>query len=118
MALSLEQKHNILFVLGYPAKTIIVDSNLYNSLIADRLDSLDYYSEDRVDLLLIEIDSVRTKLSGLQDQGKLKQVGDIIFNTDNNDRTVKMEYKRILKELARTLDIPLLGSSSMVKVIV
>lgn len=116
MALNLEQKHSILFVLGYPAKTIIVNSNLYNSLVADRLDGLDSFSEDIIESLLSQIDGARTKLTNLQDQGKLKQVGDIIFNTENNDRTIKMEYKRLLKELGRILDIPIIGNSNMVSV--
>lgn len=116
MALSLEQKHDVLFLLGYPAKTIIAGSTHYNSIIADRLDDIDSFTQNRVESLLKEIKSVRTKLTALQDQGKLKQVGDIVFNTDNNDRTVKMEYKRLLKELASYLDIPLRGASKMVQV--
>lgn len=116
MALDLEQKHNILFQLGYPAKTIIDGSNLYNSIVADRLDDLDSFSQDRVEALLEELDSARVKLTGLQDQGKLKQVGDIVFNVDNNDRTLKNDYTRLLKELSRYLDIPLRGKSSMIGV--
>lgn len=107
MALSLETKHEIIFLLGYPAKTIIEDSNLYNSIINDRLTDIDSFTQDRVETLLGEIDKVRLGLTALQSQGKLKQVGDIVFNVDNNDRTVKSEYKRLLKELASYLDIPL-----------
>ncbi len=116
MALSLEIKNEILFLLGYPAKTIIDGSNLYNSIVADRLTDLDTFTEDRVESMLKDINAVRTNLTALKDQGKLKQVGDIVFNTENNDRTVKSEYKRLLKELARYLDIPLRGSSNMVSV--
>lgn len=116
MALSLEQKNEILFLLCYPAKTIIADSNLYNSIIADRLEDLDVYTQDRVESMLDEINSVRTKLTELQSQGKLKRVGDIEFNVDSNDRTVKSEYKRLLKELACYLDIPWKGSSRMINV--
>lgn len=116
MALSLEQKNEILFLLCYPAKTIIADSNLYNSIVADRLEDLDSSTQDRIETMLTEINEVRTKLTALQDQGKLKQVGDIHFNVDNNDRTVKSEYSRLLKELACYLDIPRRGSSKMVSV--
>ena len=116
MALSLEQKNEILFLLCYPAKTIIVGSNLYNSVIADRLEDLDSATQDRVEALLSEINDVRTKLTGLQDQGKLRRVGDIEFNVDSNDRTVKSEYRRLLKELSCYLDIPMRGKSNMVSV--
>jgi len=116
MALVLEQKNEILFLLGYPAKTIIKGSNLYNSIVADRLVDIDSFTQDRIESLLLELNQIRTKLSALQDQGKLKQVGDIVFNVDNNDRTVKSEYKRVLKELSRYLDIPLRGFSTMIGV--
>lgn len=116
MAFSLEQKHEILFLLGYPAKTIIESSNLYNSVIADRLDDIDNFTQDRVETILSEINQVRTKLTGLQDQGKLRRVGDIEFNVDSNDRTVKSEYRRLLKELASYLDIPLRSGGKMIQV--
>jgi len=116
MALSLEQKHEILFLLCYPAKTIIVGSNLFNSIINDRLEDIDSFTQDRIETILSEITTLRTKLTALQDQGKLKQVGDIHFNVDNNDRTVKSEYRRLLKELSCYLDIPNRASSSMISV--
>jgi hypothetical protein len=116
MAFSLEQKHEIVFLLGYPAKTIIEGSNLYNSFVADRLDDVDSFTQDRVETVLAEINQVRTKLTALQDQGKLKQVGDIVFNVESNDRTVKMEYNRLLKELASYLDIRLKKGGKMVNV--
>ena len=119
MALALETKNEILFLLGYPAKTIIESSNLYNSIIADRLSDLDTFTEDRIESMLKDINAVRVNMTALKDQGKLKQVGDIVFNTDTNDRTVKSEYKRLLKELSRYLDISLKGiGSSMVNVCV
>jgi hypothetical protein len=116
MAFSLETKHDILFLLGYPAKTIIEGSTHYNSVVADRLEDVDSFTQDRVESLLKEINGVRTKLTALQDQGKLKQVGDIVFNVESNDRTVKSEYRRLLKELASYLDLKLRGSSNMVSV--
>jgi len=118
MALSLEQKHQILFHLGYPAKTLIPDTNLYNSIVNDRLENLDSFSQDRVESLLSEMESSRTNLRSLENQGKLKQVGDIVFNTENNDRNSQGEYRRVRKELARTLDIPMVGGGSSFKVCV
>jgi hypothetical protein len=116
MALSLEQKHEILFLLCYPAKTIIVGSTSFNSVVNDRLEDLDSFTQDRVESILLEINDARSKLLALQDQGKLKQVGDIHFNVDNNDRTLKSDYGRLLKELACYLDIPRRGSSNMINV--
>lgn len=105
MAFSLEQKNEIVFLLGYPAKTVIEGSNLYNSFIDDRLSDVDTFTQDRVESLLGEISGVRTKLTELQSQGKLRRVGDIEFNVDSNDRTVKSEYRRLIKELGCYLDI-------------
>jgi hypothetical protein len=116
MAFSLETKHEIIYLLGYPAKSIIEGSTHYNSIVADRLEDIDSFTQDNVESVLKEISSVRNKLTGLQDQGKLKQVGDIVFNVDNNDRTVKMEYKRLLKELSRYLDLPMKTGNSMIGV--
>ena len=107
MAFSLETKHDIIFLLGYPAKTIIADSNWYNSIIADRLEDVDSFTQDKVEELIKQIDDVRGILLALQNQGTLKQVGDIVFNVENSERSIKMEYKRLLKELSSYLAIPL-----------
>lgn len=114
MAFSLDTKHEIIYLLGYPAKTIIKDSNLYNSFIDDRLEGIDSFTQDNVENTLKQIEEVRKNLSALKDQGKLKQVGDIVFNVDSNDRTVKSEYKRLVREIGSYLDIKYRPSSSSI----
>jgi|SRR5210317_2017028 hypothetical protein len=113
MALSTEQKHDVVFYLGYAGSVLLPDSTNYNSIINDRLNETNQIIEDQVDSLLTQISDSREKLLALQGQGKLKQVGDIVFNTDNNERTLKMDYNRLLKELSSLLDIPLRKKSRM-----
>lgn len=111
--LSAEQKHDIVFYLGYAGSVLIPESTNYNSIINDRLNETNQIMEDQIDTLLSQISDGREKLLALQSQGKLKQVGDIVFNTDNNDRTLKNDHKRLLKELSSLLNIPLIGKSRM-----
>jgi hypothetical protein len=114
MALDAETKSNIIYYLGLPAKTLIESSTHYNSIIADRLNNLDANTEDIVESLLDEISTARTALKGAPNSFKVKQVGDIVFNTDSGKDLASSEYKRLRKELSDLLDIPLKSSSNMV----
>lgn len=106
MALDSEQKHKILFHLGYPAKTIIADSTHFNSVVNSRLNNLNSDVEDLVAALLADLDTVRTRMFDGQKTIKAKRVDDIEVNTDWI-RDLKTEYRRLARDLAELLDLPL-----------
>lgn len=118
MALSKKEKTQIIFYLGYPAKTLIEESTHYSGIIAKRLEGLDSFIEREVKNLLSDISDVREKLIASQDIMKVKRVGDIELNNGEN-MLLRKDLKRLYKELGTMLDIPFKsagGSSNMVRV--
>lgn len=106
MALTDAQKHNVIFYLGWPGKTLVTTSTHYNSTVANRLTSLDANTETQVGALLTEIAAVRTKLGASTSRALVKKVGDIELNTEEH-YSLQKEHRRILRDLSRLLDIPL-----------
>lgn len=105
MALSLEDKHRIIYHLGLPGKTLLQDSTHYNSVVVSRLTNLDIYIEDKVCEILDELDTARTSLQGSASKGNVKRIGDIELDTDKTRDLAMSEYQRLVKELSVLLDI-------------
>ena len=116
MALDSETKNKIVYYLGYPGKVLIPTSTHYNSIVNDRLLNLNSFIEDQVDDILAEVLVARTNLNNAPNSFKVKQVGDIHFNVDDGKSLASSEYRRLLKELSRLLDIPLRGSGNNVNI--
>ena len=118
MALDQETKHKIVFFLGYPGKALLTGSTHYNKILNDRMANLNTYIEDEVAAIILKIDATRAKLVTTQDKGNVKQVGDIVFDTDRSRSMVTKEYQRCLKELSCLLDIPMVckGNSANISV--
>ena len=107
MALADEDKQKIVFLLGYPGKVLIVGSTHFHSIVTKRLENLNSFIEDQVDDLLTSIDATRTKLEESKSKGNVRRIGDIELDTNLSVSVINQEYRRLLKELSRLLDIPL-----------
>lgn len=105
MALTDTAKMNVMFYLGWPSKSLVVDSTHYNRTLATRLESISAEAETIVIELLAAIDTVRTKLEASQGRALVKKVGDIELNTEEAG-SLKKESARLINELSAFLDIP------------
>lgn len=105
MALTLVEKTQIIYLLGYPGKLLLEASTHYNAPIARRLDLLTPEIESIVRTLLSDITTTKQKTVLSQSRMLVKRVGDIELNTDEN-RSLRSEIHRLLNELANLLDIP------------
>lgn len=112
MAFTATQKAEIIFNLGYASRILDTTSLDYNKIFADRLDGHSAESESIISKLLRQIKDVRDKLLASQDIMKVKRVGDIELNNDEN-MLLRKDLKRLLKDLAFTLDIPLRKSGGV-----
>lgn len=107
MALSQETKHKIVFFLGYPGKVLIEESTHFNKIVSNRMDNLNTFIEDQVEVLLEKISETRNNLESTQKKGNVKSIGDIHLDTTRTRSMVQKEYKRCLEELSCLLDIPI-----------
>jgi len=110
MALSDKQKADVIFFLGWPAKTLIENSTNYNRTTAQLLENLNTVIESQVQHLLEKLRANDTRLEEAQDRLSAKRVGDIELNT-NELETLKAERNRLRKLLSQLLDIPMVGGS-------
>lgn len=117
MALTAEQKSNALLYLGYPVKTLDAGSTHYNKILVDRFEDLTATAETIVGTLLTEIANLRTKFTASTGRALVKKVGDIELNTEEHYSLGK-EYKRLLQDLSKYLDIPLKGHGVSIPLIV
>ena len=112
MAFTTTQKAEIIFNLGYASRILDSNSLDYNKIFADRLDGHSAESELIISKILKQIKDVREKLILSQDIMKVKRVGDIELNNEEN-MLLRKDLKRLLKDLAMVLDIPLKKSSGV-----
>lgn len=115
--LSSEDKHRIVFALGYTGGVLDSSSVNYNSIINDRLNGLSQYTEERALSLVTKIENVKEKLESSITKNNVKRIDDIEFDTRTGDELTKKELKRLLKELSQVLDIANKASFSSVCVV-
>lgn len=113
MALTDDQKQDVVFYLGYPGTVLIPTSTNYSKIVADRLDNLNARIESQVTALLTEIAAVRTKFGASTTRMLVKKVGDIELNSDNEHLLLNKEYKRLLRNLAALLDLSVQGGGGI-----
>ena len=116
MALSDDQKQDIVFYLGYPGTVLIPTSTSYSKIVADRLDNLNSRIESQVASLLTQIADMRSKFTASTGRMLVKKVGDIELNCDNEFMLLNQEYYRLLRDLAALLDLALQTKGSGVNV--
>lgn len=107
MALTDQEKTDIIFQLGWPGDTIIQGSTGYNNTITDRVNDLSAPIELRVRGLLARVFKVDAALEAAICRLSAKEVGDIVLRDDELYQ-LRREKKRILRELSDLLDIPIM----------
>ena len=115
--LSSEDKHRIVFALGYTGGVLDSSSVNYNSIVNDRLNNLSQYTEERAVSLVTKIEGVKDHLESNMSKNNVKQIDDIVLDTKLGDDLTKKELKRLLRELAQVLDIPNKATFSSVCVV-
>jgi hypothetical protein len=103
--LSAETKSRVLFALCYPARTLDETSMDYDSIVKDRLNGLDQYSEERVVFLLDSIQSVDEKVTSTTLMQNVKSIGDIELDNSVGIVNLKNEQRRLKTELSQLLGI-------------
>lgn len=106
MALSSQQKADILFHLGWPIKTLDSTSTDYNKIIVDRLANISAEGEVITLRLLNRINKMDTALEDAICRLSAKRVGDIETN-EYELESLRKEKLKLLRELSDLLDIPL-----------
>ena len=101
-----QQRADAVFFLGYPAKVLVPDSTHYNRIIYNRFIDIDQATVDRVDELITLIKETRTKLDNTRDDANVSQVGEIGIDPNLADHYISKQYKRYIRELSATLDVP------------
>lgn len=106
MALSQEDKYRIIFALCHEGKILVEGSTSYSKILADRLENLNSFIEDRAISLVDSIESMKTKLETGSLKDNVKRIGDIELDTQKSMSLKHNELKRLLTELSQLLDIP------------
>lgn len=107
MALTDQEKLDIIFQLGWPGETLTVDSTSYSKIISDRVTDLSAPIELRVRGLLARVAKVDVALESAVCRLSAKEVGDIVLRDDELYQ-LRREKKRLLRELSDLLDIPIM----------
>ena len=104
--LSQENKYRVVFALCLNGEVLTETSVNFNSIVRDRLNINNVYVEDQVEKLLGQIDAIKIKLGESPSNSNVKQIGDIILDTDRSFSLINKEYRRLLGELSQLIDIP------------
>lgn len=110
MALSDTKKQEVVFYLGWSAKSIVVGSTNYNSQVADRLTNLNADIESRVNDILDKLALADERLGAAGCRLAAKRVDEIELNPDEI-RWLRSERRRLVRLLSEYLDIPMMSSS-------
>ena len=98
------EKTKILRHLGWPGKSIVPNSTLFSNWVNDRMIDLTPEIESCVRDLLDRLDDMDGKLEKAVCRASIKSVDGMVFR-DDEIRILRRERYRIIKELARMLDI-------------
>lgn len=119
MALSLEQKHKVIFYLGWSGLTIVAASTQFNSVVNDRLNAAAVDAEiSRITTgLLFRLDACDVQLEEAKCRLSASKIDSITLNKDEIFR-LNNERRRLIRELSDHLDIPMQKSGGRVSSIV
>jgi len=109
MAFDTDEKAIILYHLGYPAKVVDPNSIEYNSIVNDRFENFPSEFEDIVRGLIDQIAATKLNITSSQGDMRVKQVGDIVLNSDNVSSNLKIELKNLYVELSNLMNITYRG---------
>lgn len=106
MALTADQKHKVIFYLGWSGLTIVTGSTQYNSVVNNRLTEITAEIEAIVLGVLARLDSLDSRLDAAACRLSASEVDGIVLNPDEV-RMLRSERKRLIRELSDLLDIPI-----------
>jgi hypothetical protein len=116
MAFTLQQQHDIIYLLGWPGKTLIEASTHYNSVIWSRLQNLNAPIEAQAGKLVKRVQAIDEILQCALARLSTLELDGIKLNPEEISR-LRRERKAILTELSDLLDIEVMKSnSSMISV--
>ena len=105
MALQDKEKEAIIFYLGWPAKTLVVDSTHYSKIISDRMTNLAEVTEKQIRVILGKLELVDKQLDDARCRLQAMQVSDVRMDAEKEIRVLKQERNRCIRELSSYLDI-------------
>lgn len=105
MALTPKEQSKIIQLLGYGGKTIQVGSVIYNKILNDRLNQLTPDMEEILRAFLASITSLECRIAAAPGRLAAAQVDGIKMNMDELPQ-LRIERRKISKEIAEYLDIP------------
>lgn len=111
MALTSDEKHDIVRVLGYPGAVLIQTSPAYSNIVASRLDNLNSAIETQARALLTRITKLDARLDGALDRVGASRVADIVMNPHEMSM-LRGERKRVAREISELLDISRMNECS------
>ena len=106
MALTEGDKYRVIFALCHNGKVLIPTSTHYSSIIESRLLNLNTYIETQALALTTKIEAAKLLMESSPTKDNVKQIGDIVLDTERSRGLKQKELKRLLGELSQLLDIP------------
>ena len=104
MALTDSEKQEIIYSLGYPAKSLVPGTTNYSRILASRFDDVPEFIENKVRQLLCQIRAVDAKLGEATSRFAATQIQDITVNIDES-RMLERERRRLIRLIAQAMDI-------------
>ncbi len=112
MALSNQEKADIVFQLGWPGLSIVEGSTDFNKILVNRLTNTSTAMDAQARSLLTRIASIDTKLQSATSRMLAKKIGDIELR-DGESALLASEKKRLIRELADLLGIKIMRSGGV-----
>lgn len=112
MALTLQQQQDIIYLLGWPGKTLIQASTHYNSVIASRLINLNTPIENQATKLVARIQKIDTILECALTRMSTLEMQDIKLDPNEAAR-LRRERRTLIGELSDLLDIDVMKTGGV-----
>lgn len=111
MALTDQEKHDVLFYLGWPGKSLQQSSQIFNSVVSDRLQNLPTPVELRTRKVIKLLKNNDDRLSCAEDRLAASAVDDIKMN-EREIELLRKERRSKVRELSDLLNIVVRRSDS------
>jgi hypothetical protein len=112
MALSAQEKADVIFQLGWPGLSIVEGSTDYSGILVGRLTTISDPMVLQVRALLTRVAAIDQKLVAAPGRMLAKKIGDIELR-DGEAALLRNEKRAVLRELSDLLDIPIQRSGGM-----
>lgn len=112
MALSAQEKADVIFQLGWPGLSIVEGTTDYNKSIVDNLNNTSTPIDGQVRSLLTAIANIDTKIRSAPGRLLAKKIGDIELR-DGELQALRSEKRSLCRELSQLLSIPMLRSGGI-----